>query len=94
MADADVLRARLAEAHAALADGDATDAERRARALRELLRAEKEVTEFLMFQEANNRDRSAEAVRDDVLSRIARLIAAPDELSDAEFDRIAMGHAD
>ncbi|MBN8606798.1 MAG: hypothetical protein J0L81_07760 [Caulobacterales bacterium] len=91
MAEADALRARLAEAHQALAEGSAADAERRARALREIMRAERELTEFLLFQEANNSDRSADAVRDDVLGRIARLIAAPDELSDAEFDRIAMG---
>ncbi len=93
MADADALRARLAEAHQALAEGDAADAERRAKALRELMRTERELTEFLLFREANNSDRNAEAVRDDVLGRITRLIAAPDEFSDAEFDRIAMGGA-
>lgn len=93
MADAEALRARLIEAHQALADGDAVDAQRRASALRELMRAEREMTEFLLFQEANNSSRDAEAVRDDILGRIARLVAAPDELSDEEFDRIAMGDA-
>lgn len=85
------LRALLDEAHGALAGGDAPDAERRAKAVSALVRAERDVADLIAAETANT-ETDEEARRAELLSRIARLIeadhaGAPDEV----LERIASG---
>lgn len=87
------LRRLLDEAHEALAGGEAVDAERRAKAVSALVRAERDVAEFYAAAAADTED-DAEAQRAELLSRITRLIeaehaGAPDEV----LERIASGAA-
>ena len=87
------LRALLDEAHGALASGDAPDAERRAKAVSALVRAERDVADFIAAEAANT-ETDAEAQRAELLGRIARLVqadhaGAPDEV----LERIASGVA-
>lgn len=87
------LRRLLDEAHEALAGGEAADAERRAKAVSALVRAERDVAEFLAT-EAGDAEDDAEAQRAELLGRITRLIeadhaGAPDEV----LERIASGAA-
>lgn len=87
------LKRLLEDAHRALADGDALDAERRAKAVSALVKAEREVSEFIAAQAPDAED-NAEALRAELLSRITRLIeadhaGAPDEV----LERIATGAA-
>jgi hypothetical protein len=87
------LRALLDEAHGVLAGGDAPDAERRAKAVSALVRAERDVAEFLAA-EAANAETDEDTQRAELLGRIARLVeadhaGAPDEV----LERIASGVA-
>jgi hypothetical protein len=87
------LRRLLEEARAALAGGEPADAERLAKAVSALVRAERDVAEFLAAQAPDTED-DAEAQRAELLGRITRLIeadhaGAPDEV----LDRIASGAA-
>jgi hypothetical protein len=87
------LRRLLDDAHEALAGGDAADAERRAKALSALVRAERDVAEFVASQPSETEE-NAEAQRAELLGRITRLVEAdragvPDEV----LERIASGVA-
>jgi hypothetical protein len=87
------LRTLLDEAHGALAGGDAPDAERRAKAVSALVRAERVLADFAAA-EAANAETDEEAQRAELLGRITRLIeadhaGAPDEV----LERIASGAA-
>ena len=87
------LRTLLDEAHGALAGGDASDAERRAKAVSALVRAERDLADFAAA-EAANADTDEQAQRAELLGRITRLIeadhtGAPDEV----LERLASGVA-
>jgi hypothetical protein len=87
------LRRLLDEAHDALAGGEAADAERRAKAVSALVRAERDVADFSVAAAADMED-DEEAMRAELLGRITRLIeaehaGAPDEV----LERIAGGAA-
>jgi hypothetical protein len=85
------LRRLLDEAHAALAGGEAADAERRAKAVSALVKAERDVADFLAAETANA-DNDEEAQRAELLSRIARLVEADDAgAPDDVLERIASG---
>jgi len=58
------LRRLLDDAHAALAAGDASDAERRAKAASALLRAERDLAEYVAAQAASRRTRRNHPRRD------------------------------
>jgi hypothetical protein len=93
MNSAAALRRSLEDAHAALANGEAAEAERRAKAVTALVRAERDVSE-LLAAEGDDAEDNAEAQRAELLSRIARLVEAdradaPDEV----LERIASGAA-
>lgn len=93
MNSAAALRRSLGEAHSALANGEAVDAERRAKAVTALVRAERDVCE-LLAAEGDETEDNAEAQRAELLGRIARLVeadraGAPDEV----LERIASGVA-
>jgi hypothetical protein len=75
MSAAEALRALLDEAYAAMRDGEAAEAERRARAVSALIRAEKELAELEAAQEQEPED-NADAIRADLLGRLHRLVAA------------------
>jgi hypothetical protein len=86
------LRRLLDDAHTALADGDAADAERRAKAVSALIRAESELTAYAAAHAAPEEDE--EAIRAEIRSRVARFVAAaqagaPDDV----LDRIGRGEA-
>jgi hypothetical protein len=85
------LRERLNEAHLALAQGDPEDAERRAKALTAIVRAERQVAEYLATCNAMQ-EQDEEAARAELIGRIRRLVeadhaGAPDEV----LERIAAG---
>lgn len=87
------LRRLLDDAHTALAEGEAADAERRAKAVSALVRAERDVAEFLAAEAADAGD-DEEAQCAELLGRITRLVeagtaGAPDEV----LERIASGVA-
>lgn len=75
MSAAEALRALLDEAYAAMRGGEAAEAERRARAVSALIRAEKELAELEAAQEQEPEDH-ADAIRADLLGRLHRLVAA------------------
>jgi predicted glycoside hydrolase/deacetylase ChbG (UPF0249 family) len=84
------LRRLLDDAHAALADGDAADAERRAKAVSALIRAEGELTAYVATHAAPEEDE--EAIRAEIRNRVARFVeaagaGAPDEV----LERIGRG---
>lgn len=85
------LRRLLDDAHVTLASGEAAEAERRAKAISALVRAERDVAEFAAAQISDTED-DEEAQRAELLGRITRLIeadrsGAPDEV----LERIASG---
>lgn len=87
------LRRLLDAAHTALAGGEAGEAERQAKAVRALVRAEREVAEFLAASATAGED-DEEAARAEIRRRIARFVeadqsGAPDEV----LERIATGRA-
>lgn len=69
------LRRLLDEAHEALAGGEAADAERRAKAVSALVRAERDVAEFLAAGAADT-ETDEETLRAELLGRLTRLTAA------------------
>jgi len=69
------LRRLLDDAHAALADGDAGMAEQRAKAVSALLRAERDLAEYVAARAASAED-DDEALRAEIRSRIARFVDA------------------
>ncbi len=88
MSSAQALRALLDEAYAAMRDGEAAEAERRARAVSALIRAEKELAELAAAQEQEPED-NADA-RAQLLSWITGLVAAHRAgASDEELERLA-----
>ena len=93
MEDRTGLRRSLNAAHDALAGGEAGDAERRAKAVTALVRAERDLAE-LMGAAGDDTETDEEAMRAELLSRITRLVeaehaGAPDEV----LERIASGAA-
>jgi hypothetical protein len=83
------LRRLLDDAHAALAAGDAPDAERRAKAVSALVRAEGELAAYLTAQ-APSLEEDDEALRAEIRSRIARFVAAAQAgHPDAVLERLA-----
>lgn len=71
MSNAAAFRASLDKAHAALNGGDAQDAERRARAVSALVRAERDVAEYLSEFRATSENDDEEAIRAEVQRRLA-----------------------
>lgn len=71
MTNAAAFRAFLNEAHAALNGGDAQDAERRARAVSALVRAERDVAEYLSEFRATSENDDEEAMRAELQRRLA-----------------------
>lgn len=87
---ADDLRALLRSAHEAIQDGEAVEAERRAKAISAVVRAERDVAEFLAAEDERNPVRDSQSLRAEFRSRVARIVAA--ELagaSDEELGRMA-----
>lgn len=88
MSSAQALRALLDEAYAAMRDGEAAEAERRARAVSALIRAEKELAELSAAQEQEPEDNAG--ARAQLLSWITGLVAAHRAgASDEELERLA-----
>jgi hypothetical protein len=69
------LRRLLDDAHAALAGGDAGEAEQRAKAVSALLRAERDLAEYMTAQ-GPSAEEDDEALRAEIRSRIARFVEA------------------
>jgi hypothetical protein len=67
-------RGYLEKVHAALDKGDAADGERLAKAVTALVRAERDVAEYL--REAASEDDDPDAIRAELQSRFARFIDA------------------
>ena len=83
MADTDALRAFLDDAHDILRSGDAAEAERHAKAVSALIKAERELAEFRAAQDQTQGD-DADAIRAELLGELYRLAAAHGEDADAE----------
>jgi hypothetical protein len=82
----------LEEARRALSDGDAVDAERRARAISAIVRAEHDVAEFLAAAESRTPEEDAEIIRAELRSRFRRLVEAEHAGAPAQvLERIAAG---
>jgi hypothetical protein len=91
MAAAETFRALLDMAYAEFAAGDAAEAERRARAVSAIVRAERDVAEFIAAA-TQAPEEDAETIRAELRSRFRRLVeaehaGAPDEV----LERIATG---
>lgn len=83
------LRRLLDGAHAALAAGDAGEAEHRAKAVSALLRAERDLAEYEASRAASPED-DDEALRAEIRSRIARFVDADRRGAPAEvLERLA-----
>ncbi|MEQ1619401.1 MAG: hypothetical protein ABL883_13780 [Terricaulis sp.] len=70
------LRAMLDEAASILNAGEAVEAERRAKAVVALVRAERDVAEFLADERANAPEQDEEQLRAELRRRIGRYVAA------------------
>lgn len=70
------LRAMLDEAASILNAGEAVEAERRAKAVVALVRAEREVAEFLADERTNAPEQDEEQLRAELRRRIGRYVAA------------------
>lgn len=91
MAGPEALRALLNDAYALLRRGEAADAERHAKAVSAVIRAERELAELASAQE-QDQEEDSEAVRAEIIGRITRLIAAEHAgASDEVLERIAEG---
>lgn len=82
---AGTFRAMLSEAGVALARGDAAEAERRAKAVSALIRAERDVAEFLAAERAKSPEENEEARRAELRRRLSRFVesagaGAPDDV--------------
>lgn len=85
MRTAEALRAMLDQAHAALKDGEAANAEKRAKAVTAIVRAERDVAEFLAETAATTLEEDEEHLRAELRSRLRRLVdgirdGAPDDV--------------
>lgn len=92
MNTAGTLRALVAEAHQKLREGDAAEAERHAKAVSAIVRAERDVAEYVAASEAQQVEDDEEVLRAEFMERLHRLAAA--ERAGAPVDvleRIAAG---
>ena len=69
-------RAMLAEAEAALRDGNTQEGERRAKAVSALVRAVRDVAELEAFARLQPPEEDEESIRAEIRSRIARFVEA------------------
>lgn len=76
MDSAGTLRALIAEAHQTLRDGDAVAAERQARAVSAIIRAERDIAEYVTATEAQQVEDNADALRAEFMERLRRIAAA------------------
>lgn len=84
------LRTLLDEARAALAAGEGAEAERRAKAVSAIVRAERDVAEFVAECQAKAQEEDADAIRAELRSRFRRLAEAEIAgASDEALERIA-----
>lgn len=83
MADTDALRTFLGDAHDILRSGDAVEAERHARAVSALIKAERELAEFRAARDQNQGD-DADTIRAELLGELYRLVAAYGDGADTE----------
>ncbi len=87
-------RRLLAGAESALSEGDAAAGERIAKAVSALVRAERDVAEFLAAHQAQQPETDDEAIRAELLSRIRKLVdaetaGAPDEVVERLLAEVA-----
>lgn len=83
------LRRLLDDAHTALAGGDASEAEHKAKAVSALLRAERDLAEYMAAQAASPED-DDQAVRAEIRRRLARFVDADRAGAPAEvLERLA-----
>lgn len=73
---AETLRALLNEARHKLRDGEPAEAERCAKAVSALVRAERDVAEYAAAMAAQRPDEDEESLRAELLGRLHRLVAA------------------
>jgi hypothetical protein len=90
---ADKFRQLLRNAEAAIAEGDAASGERIAKAVSALVRAERDVADFLAAQDAQPEE-DDEAIRAELLSRIRQLVdaetaGAPDDVVERILGEVA-----
>ncbi|MGD9979876.1 MAG: hypothetical protein AB7H66_15105 [Hyphomonadaceae bacterium] len=78
------LRAMLEEARDALNKGDAVQGERRAKAVSAIVKAERDVAEFLVEQRAAAWEDDDEACRAELRRRLARFAEAASESAPAD----------
>lgn len=91
---AGTLRALLDEAHQSLRAGDAAEAERRAKAVSAIVRAERDVADYAAGAAAQGPEEDVEAERAEFFGRLHRLFAAESAgASVEELERIAAGEA-
>jgi hypothetical protein len=88
------LRHLLTCAERALGEGDAVAGERIAKAVSALVRAERDVEEFLAAQQAQQPEEDDEAIRAELLSRIRKLVdaenaGAPDDVVERLLAEVA-----
>ena len=75
MADTDALRIFLDDAHDIMRGGDAAEAERHAKAVSAVIKAERELAEFHAAQDQTQGE-DADAIRAELLGELYRLVAA------------------
>jgi hypothetical protein len=71
VSNAAAFRAFLDQAHSALNGGDAQDAERRAKAISALVRAERDAAEYLSERRAANEQNDEDSIRAELQRRLA-----------------------
>lgn len=92
---AGTMRALLNEAHERLRLGEPAEAERHAKAVSALVRAERDVAEYLVAQEAERPEADEDELLAEILRRLDRLAEAEAAGSpDKVLDRIAAGDAE
>jgi hypothetical protein len=89
---AEALRALLDAAHAELAGDQPAEAERRAKAVSAIIRAEQDVAAFVAAAAAQAPEEDAESIRAELRSRFRRLVEAEHAGAPAEvLERLAAG---
>lgn len=73
---AGMLRALVAKAHQKLRAGDAVEAERHAKAVSAIVRAERDVAEYVAASEAQQDEDHEQVLRAEFMERLQRLAAA------------------
>lgn len=76
MAAAETFRALLDRAYQELSGGDAAEAERRARAVSAIVRAERDVAQFIAASAPQAPEEDAESIRAELRRRFRRLVEA------------------